>query len=368
MKVTLRKKQVSGNRQTLYLDFYPPIVNPETGKSTRREFLKLFIYDKPKTALDKLHNKETLQIAETAKAQRQLELQQGNFGFLSKRHNGDFLEYFNQIAEKHERRNRDIWLCALQYLKRYAGENVKFSDVDVKFCNGFREYLLTAPRLRSRVHTISQNSAYSYFNKLRAALKQAFREGIIKQDITFNVERIKEAETHREYLSLEELNALAKAECELPILKRAALFSALTGLRFSDIQKLIWSEVRENDGRYILQFKQQKTKGAEVMPIASQAFQLLGERESSELVFEGLNYSAFVNFHLKRWVLKAGISKNITFHCFRHTYATLQLSMGTDIYTVSKMLGHRELKTTQIYAKIMDQAKEEATKKITIDF
>ena len=71
---------------------------------------------------------------------------------------------------------------------------------------------------------------------------------------------------------------------------------------------------------------------------------------------------------LKRWIQSAGITRNITFHCFRHTYATLQLSNGTDIYTVSKMLGHRDLKTTQIYAKIIDKTKLEATDKIKIDF
>ena len=70
---------------------------------------------------------------------------------------------------------------------------------------------------------------------------------------------------------------------------------------------------------------------------------------------------------LLQWVMRAGITKNITFHCARHTYATLQLTMGTDIYTVSKLLGHRELKTTQIYAKVIDSKKKEAANKIHLD-
>lgn len=95
---------------------------------------------------------------------------------------------------------------------------------------------------------------------------------------------------------------------------------------------------------------------------------MLGEeKEQTERVFKGLKYSAWHNVKLAQWVLRAGITKNITFHCARHTYATLQLTMGTDIYTVSKLLGHRELKTTQIYAKVIDNKKKEAANKIQLD-
>ena len=105
-----------------------------------------------------------------------------------------------------------------------------------------------------------------------------------------------------------------------------------------------------------------------MMPISEQAFNLLGERQEPKAkVFEGLYYSAHTNLHLFKWITKAGIIKDITFHCFRHTFATLQLSNGTDIYTVSKMLGHRELKTTQVYAKIIDQTKRNAANKIQLD-
>jgi integrase len=230
--------------------------------------------------------------------------------------------------------------------------------------------------MRSSKLKISQNTAYGYFNKLKAALKQAYKDGILKTDISFRVERIKEAETERQFLTLDELNSLARTECGLPILKQAALFAALTGMRFSDIQKLVWSEVQQDkeikDGKesdyFFIRFTQQKTKGVELLPISEQAYNLLGKRGfPTEAVFEGLEYSSFINFHLKRWVLKAGITKNITFHCFRHTYATLQLSAGTDIFTVSKMLGHRDLKTTLIYAKIIDQRKREATDRIKLE-
>lgn len=370
-KVKLRTKPISDNRKSLYLDFYPAILHPETGKLTRREFLGLHLFDKAKTPINKQHNKKTLELAETICARRQIEIQNGQYDFLSKdKQNANFLTYFKQLADKHKIRNREIWLCALYYLKEFAGEGIRFNDLSPKFCKDFREYLLTAPRIRNKKLKISQNTAYSYFNKLLAALKQAHREGLLKKDITLGVERIKEAETERQFLSIEELNTLLHTDCGLPILKQAAIFSALTGLRFSDIQKLTWSEVSHSKTEgCLLRFRQKKTKGVESLPIPEQAYKLLGERgKPNEQVFAGLQYSAFVNFHLKRWILNAGITKNITFHCFRHTYATLQLSAGTDIFTVSKMLGHRELKTTQIYAKIIDQTKREAANKIKLNF
>ena len=192
---------------------------------------------------------------------------------------------------------------------------------------------------------------------------------MIEKDLSTRIDGISEPEVQREYLTLEQLQALVNTPCSIPLLKNAAIFSALTGLRFSDISKLVWSEVQysELEG-YFLQFRQKKTKGVEVLPISEQAFKLLGERkEPTEQVFKGLIYSAYLNVHLKQWILRAGITKDITFHCFRHTFATLQLSHGTDIYTVSKMLGHRELKTTQIYAKIVDDTKRKAADKIKLD-
>jgi site-specific recombinase XerD len=96
---------------------------------------------------------------------------------------------------------------------------------------------------------------------------------------------------------------------------------------------------------------------------------LLGDRGNQEdRVFIGLKYSAWHNLKLQQWMMAAGIHRTITFHCARHTYATLQLSLGTDIYTVSKMLGHRELRTTQIYAKVIDDKKKEAANKIDLGF
>ena len=377
IKVKLREKKISGNRQSLYLDFYPAIPHPETGKPTRREFLGLYLYDKVKTPLDKKHNTETLQLAEQIRQKRENHINKPEIytGYekeqLKKRERGekDFVEYFKALTDKRKASNYDNWVSAYNYLETFTNGNLRFADLNEKFCNEFKEYLLTTKSNKSSKTTLSQNSAVSYFNKLKAALKQAYKDGYLTSDLNAKIEPIKQAETRRNFLTIEELNSLVKTECNNPLLKRAALFSALTGLRFSDIKNLVWGEIHHSvENGYSIQFTQQKTKGVEVLPISEQAYSLLGERkEPTDKVFEGLTYSAYENKHLYQWIGAAGITKDITFHCFRHTFATLQLSKGTDIYTVSKMLGHRELKTTQIYAKVIDQTKREAADKIKLD-
>ncbi|WP_291914900.1 site-specific integrase [Chitinophaga sp. CB10] len=378
IKVKLREKAISGNRKSLYLDFYPAIPHPETGEPTRREFLGLYLFDKAKNPIDKQHNKETLQLAEQIRQKREnhlnkpeiytgYELEQKRIKELGEQ---NFVAYFKTLADKRKASNHDNWVSAYNYLETFTKGNLKFADLNEKFCNEFKEYLLTTKSNKSSKTTLAQNSAVSYFNKLKATLKQAYKDGYLTTDLNAKIEVIKQAETRRNFLTIEELNSLVKTECNNPLLKRAALFSALTGLRFSDIKNLVWDEIHHSvENGYSIQFTQQKTKGVEVLPISEQAYSLLGERkEPTDKVFEGLTYSAYENKHLYQWIGAAGITKDITFHCFRHTFATLQLSKGTDIYTVSKMLGHRELKTTQIYAKIIDQTKREAADKIQLDF
>ncbi len=377
-KVTLRLKPISKNRHSLYLDFYPPIIDPTTGKPTRREFLGFYLIDKPKSPIDKDHNKETLAVAESIRQKRQNILDKPEIytGYeqeqlrLKEQGEQNFVEYFKKLVDKRKASNYDNWVSAYKYLNAFTKGTLRVNDLNEKFFNDFKEYLLTTQSNKSDKVILSQNSAVSYFNKVKAALKQAFKDGMLQTDLNAKIEPIKTAETQRNFLTIEELNSLVRTECQNVLLKRAALFSALTGLRHSDIQKLTWSELEYIEGNgYFIQFKQQKTKGVEMMPISEQAFSLLGERKKpTDKVFDGLEYSAYQNKFLYQWITAAGISKDITFHCFRHTFATLQLSKGTDIYTVSKMLGHRELKTTQIYAKIIDETKRKAADSIQLDF
>jgi integrase len=377
IKVSLRQKAISKKRQSLYLDFYPAIPHPETGKPTRREFLGMYLFDTNKNPVDKQHNKETYQLAEQIRQKKENFLNKPEIYSeyekeqLKKKEQNEynFLNYFQQLIDKRNGSNADNWTAALKYLKVFSTDTLKVGDLNERFCNEFKEHLLNTYSLKRQNKRLAQNTALSYFNKFKAALKQAYKDDVLSFDLNSKVSPIKEAETKKEFLNLEEVNLLVKTPCKNEQLKRAALFSILTGLRFSDIKNLSWDEIEFiQDHGYIIKFQQQKTKGIETLPISEQAYQLLGEQgNAAELLFKGLSYSAMISKELKQWTTAAGIDKKITFHCFRHTYATLQLFNGTDLYTVSKMLGHKSLKTTQVYAKIVDATKRAATNNIILD-
>jgi len=342
-----------------------------TNKKREYEFLDLFLYHKPNSTIQKQHNKETLLLAESIKAQKLLDYQSTSHGFVSKiKGQISFLRFFESEVQKRYSSNGNYgnWLSAFKHLTAYCnGYDIPIDKVDDDFLEGFKKYLIGKNKsVKRNGGQLSQNSALSYFNKVRAALKEAYNCKMIRDNPVTRVKCIKEEETHREYLTFEELQILLKTECEYPIMKSAFIFSALTGLRFSDVQALSWEKINYDDmNGYSLIYTQKKTKGAENLPVPEQAIKLLGERKNDkDLVFDGLEYGADKNKLLANWVMKAGITKHITFHCARHSFATLQLTHGTDIYTVSKLLGHKNLKTTEIYGHVISKKKIEAASRI----
>lgn len=369
--VKLREKKLADGRLSLYLDFYPPVYIAETGRETRREFLKIYVYEKPANASEREYNKVCRVKADHIRSERELQLINKSFDFTDRLSaKMDFLAYFEEKVRLRNKSkgNHDNWYGAYKYLRLYTNGSCVFGDVNEKFCEGFKQFLKSVKSIKSDTVGLAQNSQYSYFNKFRAAVKEAFEDRLFGVNPILRVKGIPQAESQREFLTIEELKKIYAQDCDPPVLKRAAIFSALTGLRWSDIIKLTWKEVQHSESNgYFIRFTQQKTQGIETLPIPEQAFEQLGTRDKQEVkIFRGLKYSSYINVQLARWILSAGIYKKITFHCFRHTYATLQLTMGTDIYTVSKMLGHKHLKTTEVYGKVIDKRKVEASNKIKL--
>jgi len=376
IKVKLRKKPISGNRESLYLDFYPAIPHPETGEPSRRQFLGIYLIVKPKNPIDKQHNKDQELIANYIRQKKEAELNKPEIysGYekdqlrIKEQGEKSFITYFKALADKRKASNHDNWVSAYHYLLTFTGGGLKFVDLTESFSNDFKEYLLTTRSKRTEKLSLSQNSAVSYFNKFKAALKQAYKDGLLQYDLNVRIEPIESKPVMKQTLTIEELNQLAKVPCDYPILKSAALFSALTGMPFKEMQNLTWGEIEESE-TFGIRFKilRQKTDRPYIGNISKQAFSLLGARqESGTKVFGGLNNNdRYSYFHI--WLAQAGIKKSITFHDLRHTYGTLQIELGTDPYTLQGNMGHSTPRQTMHYGKISDQRKRDAVEKIQLD-
>lgn len=362
VKVTLRKREYASGKIALYLDFYPAIRNPRTMQMTRREYLGIYLMKSPRTASDRKANAIKQKQAEAIRAEREIAIINEQYGFLDKtKSRMSVLEYFYSLLQYKDQK----WKIVYEHFNNFSQGKCTFDEITVEFCNKFRTHLSTAKRLKSKKLLLSQNSAASYWSTFRAFLAIAYKEGYLKENINDYLNKLETKETRREYLTLDELNELANTECMFPVLKAASLFSCLTGLRLSDILQLEWHHIQDYpSGGKCIRIKTEKTDTEATIPISDQALSYCGEPSTGK-VFKGLTRQ-LVNGNLKDWIEDAGIGKHITFHCFRHTYATLMIAGGADIYTVSKMLTHKNVSTTQIYADLVNEKKKKAADIIKI--
>jgi len=272
----------------------------------------------------------------------------------------NFSQYCQKCAEERSTHNtRKSWATAIKHLREFAGENLTFADLSRPVFEKFRDYLLNTANL-------SPNSALIYTQRIRAAVHQAIDENILAYDPSARVS-IKKTKSLRVHLSFEEIQKLADTPCANPDVKRAFLFAAFSGLRFGDVDNLTWDKVK--DGH--IEFVQQKTVKPEDLPLSEEAQRILNEQRdvkpSSRIRREFRpNQVFFLPSHsgvdqvLKKWGRNAGIEKRLSFHKSRHSFATLELTMGVDIFTVQKLLGHTDLRTTQLYAQLIDEKKKQA--------
>jgi len=285
----------------------------------------------------------------------------------------DFIAYFNSIIYKvHPNSSNSIivnWTRVGKLLSIFSeGKPIPFRKINVKLLEDLKLFMLTAPQGGNKKGTLSQNSAATYFSIVKAGLHRAFIDEYLTVDIAAKVKGIPELKVKRETLTLEEAELLAQTPCENEVLKRAFFFAILTGIRLCDIHELTWGEIQKTSTGWRVDFTQRKTHVVDYLPINEQAYSLCGEPgEHDQQIFAGLTGSSWISRPLKKWIAASGIKKHITFHCSRHTFATLQLENGTDRFVIKGMLGHTNVKTTQIYAHIVDKSKRNAAEVLQID-
>ena len=361
--VTLRTRPLKNGMLSYYLDYYPGYRNQETMKTIRHEGLNIYIYANPKNERERNFNATMSEKAEAIRCRRFESIVNDRYDFFD-RHKlkADFLEYYRKQLRKHDQK----WEFVYHHFYNFVHGKCTFEEIDIDLCNKFREYLLNAKQLR-RDGRISKNSASGYWSTFRGLLKILYRNRLIKTNINDFLDKIEIEDTPKDYLSVEELYKLAETPCKKPILKTAALFSCLTSLRISDILSLQWHEIVDfAAGGKCVHTITQKTKTEDIIPVSDEALQLIGySPEKTGLVFKGLKRS-WTQHPMKEWIREAGITKNITFHSYRRTYATLQGAAGTDIRTIQSNMAHKSITTTQRYMKVVDSNKREASNRISL--
>jgi integrase len=275
----------------------------------------------------------------------------------------DFLEYFRGQLPKHDQK----WEFVYQHFNNFVHGKCTFEDIDLDLCNKFRDYLLKAKQLRHPDRKVSRNSASGYWSTFRGLLKILYRNKLIKNNLNDFLDKIETEDVIKDYLSVEELFTLAETPCKKPVLKTASLFSCMTSLRIGDILSLQWEEIVDfAAGGKCVHTICEKTKTEDIVPISDEALELIGySPEKTGTVFVGMKRS-WTQHPMKAWIRSAGITKHITFHSYRRTFATLQGAAGTDLRTIQSMMAHKSITTTQRYMKVVDSNKREASTKITL--
>ena len=360
--IRLRIKSLANGNKSLYLDKYV---------SGRREYEFLKLYLIPETdVVAKQRNANTLQVANAIKAQRLIELANEAAGITKPitREKMRLVDWIDAQTEAVRKRTTDktarIYKSLRGHVVNYAGDQVVMKDVTPEFVRGFSKHLAENPGRYGRA--LSRGSQYIYFKCLNTLLNKAVNRGVIADNPYTRLslsDKPKQAEGTREYLTVEEVKALIATPCESDI-KRAFLFSCFCGLRLSDVKGLTWDNIYVDRGQHFAKILIKKTGKPFIIPLSANAVRWMPRREDadkSSLVFNLTSVTDFSHaYHLRKGAERAGISKHVTFHVARHTFATMILTAGADLYTVSKLLGHANVSTTQIYAKIVDAKKVEA--------
>lgn len=365
--VRIRQRKLANGNMSLYLDVYVKGV---------RKVESLGLYLVPETTpIDRQQNNHARQVAEKIKAERILALQNHGVRQWDKVKRScialvDFLKEYEQekfgFSTSTLKGRRDLRLKIETYLKEANCPDIVLANVDVDFCRGFIDFLRYAKNgVRKDGSVISNGAAHHHQAVLNGALNKAVRDGILSANPLKSIsakEKYQPTESMREYLTLEEMKAAMAAPCPHEDVKRAFLFSCFTGLRLSDVRSLTWGKiVKAPDGKTLyIRIKMQKTQKLINVPLSKEAVDCLNPKENpEEPIFTLPTGTSNIERNIEKWMQNAQIDKHITYHCSRHTAATMLLTLGADIYTTSKLLGHANVNTTAIYAKIVDQKKVE---------
>ena len=294
-------------------------------------------------------------------------------------------EFIRSYAEARHKKGEKIYegrcgsiLSMLKHLETFGGSDIPLKKVDVETIKQFIDYLRSANDLHKNMKApgkLSDSTIHLKVNILKSVLREAVRQGLLEQNPFDRLPGSYKIHPHykeKETLTMEDLIKLKQTPCKTPQLKEAVLLSSLTGLRKSDILSLSHDDIKEIDGTPYIYKKIRKTQRWHKVPLSDLAYQILQQLEKDSKEPGGYFFSQLsshhLNEHLDEWLSTCHITcKHFTFHCLRHTCASLLLAQGTDLYTISTLLGHRNINTTQRYMHISEKKLANATSLLSND-
>lgn len=380
--VILREKKRANGGVSFYLDMY----NPNGGDNNHKhsyKFLKLYtspIKGSVEERADiRKRNREVRTLAEAARDKMEDDLNCGRLGVVNVNKSKKLLlvDWLKAFAEKKVKAGYSKSLSitinnVVLHLEKFGASKKYLLDVDKAFCKEFVLYLASAKTIGTdkpkwcehHEKPMAKSTARLYYNTFVSALNEAVRDDYLSMNPanklgTEDKKPIKAEKKTRGFLEREDLLKLVSTPCKNEIVKGAFLFACFCGLRVSDVRSLVWGDIEKREDGWYLKKQMVKTKNEVSIPLSCIALEWMPERDNAkdtDLVFNLPNYFS-INYVVKQWAKAAGIDKNVSFHIARHTFATSLLTEGADIYTTSKLLGHQNLRTTQIYADVVDSKK-----------
>ncbi|MCF0201385.1 MAG: site-specific integrase [Bacteroidales bacterium] len=356
--VKIRFKKLANGNQSIYLDIYKDGVR-------EYEFLKLYIIPET-TPFYKQQNAATMEAANAIKAQRVIELTNEGAGIKGSSTKGKML--LSDWIEAYKAKRTGSTANAVSNLSKilisYSGHDTMLKDISKKYCLGLIDFMKNTYKKQDGEH-LKSSSMKLYCDIFAGIINAAVRAGLVSTNPFAAIDKEDKIETthaQRVYLTAEELERIKGSECPNQEVKRAFLFSCYCGLRISDIRALKWGDIINDGGQIRVEIVMQKTNQPLSIPLSAKAIQYLPDRGTAtdeQAVFV-LPTTNAIEYNVAKLAANAGITKYVTFHTSRHTFATLLLTKDVNLAVIQKLLGHSKINTTQIYAEIIDKKKVEA--------
>ena len=331
----------------------------------KKEILNLYLLDKPRTTIERAQNKETLDLAISIRQEREQQLKEGKLGYRLKAKEVMFQDWMYSYWEKTTKDKRMI-KGAMNRFVSFINEEYPF------FSNGITPNQISKDMLEHFIDYLKSKStgdgAYSYWKRFKKMVKVATEKGLfIDNPCNGIVLKADDEALKKDILSIEEMQQLINTTYteQNQEIRRAFIFTLYTGIRFCDIKELSYENI--DYAKRLLSFNQNKTQGQSkrswvYIPLNDGLLSLVGEASTGnhkEKVFKLPSHTMCLKA-LRSWTKKAGITKHITWHCGRHSFAVNILNNGANIKTVSSLLGHSSLAMTEKYTRAIDKLKEDA--------